>query len=99
MNSRLLKGAFVGVATALGALSAIGCMLAIHFEMVGFGRIRDTQPRLSYLFLLALGFFFSVTAPAFLWCWLFEGAGRSWLIAMAVGTVFAVAMLGISLRW
>jgi hypothetical protein len=93
-----LKALVVAVATALGALFAVGCLLAALFEEQGFGRPRDTEPRPGYLALLALGFLASVGIPAFLWRRLFPGSGPAWIVALAIGVIGAVFLLGISLR-
>jgi hypothetical protein len=51
-------------ATALlCAVMSIGCGLAILFELDGFGRPRDAEPRLWYVALLALGLVASAAVP------------------------------------
>jgi len=55
------------VAMVLGAFFAIGFAIAILFELQGFGRPRDTDPRLWYVALLVLGLAACVAVPAWLW--------------------------------
>lgn len=66
MQATLRTLAFVAAA-GLGALFAAGCLIAILFEVQGFGRARDTDPRLGYLALLALGLVVCVAAPFVVW--------------------------------
>ena len=54
-------------ATTLGALLAFGCLIAALFEVQGFAGERDTDPRIGYLLLLALGFAACVSVPYWLW--------------------------------
>jgi hypothetical protein len=70
-----LKGLIVVAAVALGALFAFGSVVAALFEVRGFGR--DEDPRLGYLFLLALGFAGSVGIPWLLWRLLLPTARRA----------------------
>ena len=66
MRKLLTTGArTIGLAATalLCALVAIGCGLAILFELDGFGRPRDTEPRLWYVALLALGLVVSAAVP------------------------------------
>ena len=55
------------VAAVVGAFFAVGLAIAILFELQGFGRPRDTDPRLWYVALLALGLVACVAVPAWLW--------------------------------
>ena len=55
------------VAIVLGVFFAIGFAIAILFELQGFGRPRDTDPRLWYVALLGLGLAACVAVPAWLW--------------------------------
>ena len=57
----------VAAAVGLGALFAVGSLIAILFELQGFGRERDTDPRLAYLALLGLAFAVCVAAPLLIW--------------------------------
>ena len=55
------------IATVVSAFFAIGFAIAILFELQGFGRPRDTDPRLWYVALLVLGLAACVAVPAWLW--------------------------------
>jgi len=88
----------VVVAVALaGALAAVGCMLAGLFELQGFGRPRDTDPRASYVALLGFGLIVSVLIPLGVWTLLLPDSspGAKWLGLAAAGVV-VVALLGIA---
>jgi hypothetical protein len=92
-----LKGLVVILTTGLGALFAVGCVVAVLFEVQGFGR-GDDEPRMWYIFALALGFVACVAAPvAVLWV---SFPGRLSGASVAIATVVAVAgvllMLGIT---
>ena len=65
MRSALVAAAFVG-----GTLAGAACLLAVVFEMQGFGGPRDAGPRLGYLSALAGGLAAAVIAPCALWRWL-----------------------------
>lgn len=93
-----LKGLVVAVATALGALFAVGCVIAALFEVQGFGRPRDTDPRTGYLLLLALGFAACVAVPAFVWRLLLPGSAPGWLLASVAAVAGVLLILGISFR-
>jgi hypothetical protein len=93
-----LKGLVVVAAAALGALFAIGCLIAALFEVQGFGRPRDTDPRAGYLFLLALAFAACIAVPVWLWRWLLPESAPGWLLALAVSVVGVVLILGLSFR-
>lgn len=74
-------------------------MLAALFEVQGFGRPRDAEPRTGYLVELAVGFVASVAIPALLARWLLPRGGPALLViagVIAVGGVLLI--LGISLR-
>ena len=54
------------VALVAAAIFAVGFGIAILFELQGFGRERDTDPRLWYLALLVSGLAACVAVPAWL---------------------------------
>jgi len=85
----------VAAAAALGALFAVGCVLAALFEAQGFGRERDTAPRAGYLLLLALAFAASVAVPAWLWRRLLPGSAPPWPLAFGAAVAGVVLILGI----
>ena len=94
-----LKGVVVAVAVGLGALAAVGCLLAALFEVQGFGRPRDAEPRTGYLVELAVGFVASVAIPALLARWLLPRGGSALFVIAAVIAVGGVLLiLGMSLR-
>ena len=84
-----LRGLAVAGAAALGALFAVGCVLAALFEAQGFGGERDTEPRAGYLLLLAVGLVLCVAAPFWLWRRLLPGS------APHVALVFGAAVVGV----
>jgi len=87
------------VKVGLGALAAIGCLLAALFEVQGFGRPRDAEPRTGYLIELAVGFVASVAIPALLARWLLPRGGPALFVIAAVIAVGGVLLiLGMSLR-
>ena len=90
-----LRGAVVAVATALGALFAVGCVLAALFEAQGFGRPRDTDPRTGYLLLLAVALVGCVGVPYWLWRRLLPERAPSFVLAFAAAVVGVIAILGI----
>lgn len=90
-----LKGLVVAAATGLGALFAVGCVLAALFEAQGFGRERDTDPRAGYLLLLALGFAACIAVPAWLWRLLLPDSAPGWPLAFGAAVVGVVLILGI----
>lgn len=63
------KVGVVLIAACIGALSAIGCLLALLFERDGFGRPRDSQPRTWYLALMAIGLVLSLVVPFGIAAW------------------------------
>ncbi|HXQ86328.1 MAG TPA: hypothetical protein VN746_06595 [Gaiella sp.] len=87
----------VVVGLALGALCAVGVLVAALFERDGFGD-RDGEPSTAYLLALAIGLVASFGLPLMLWRTLLPSR-FSWPAAL-VATVVAVAgvvwILGIS---
>jgi len=92
-----LKAVVVAAAAALGALLAVGALLAALFEAQGFGRARDTEPRTGYLLLLALGFAVSIGVPAYLWRRLLPSSAPGWTLVSAFAVAGVLLLLGISL--
>jgi hypothetical protein len=98
MMNLLIRRAVVAAAVAFGALFALGSVVAVLFELQGFGD-RDGDPSTSYLALLALGFAASVGIPLLLWRALMPGASTRGLAAGAVlAASGAFLILGLSLR-
>ena len=93
---RSLKYLVVVASAALGALFAVGCVLAALFEAQGFGGPRDQPPRTGYLLELAVAFAACIAIPAFLARRLLH-AGPGWLIAAGAAVLGALAILGLSL--
>ena len=93
----VLKGIVVAAAAALGALFAVGCVIAATFELQGFGD-RDGDPSRGYLFLLALGLVACIAIPVALWRWLFPQSSPAWATAGAAATVGVLLIMGLSLR-
>jgi hypothetical protein len=81
---------------ALGALFAVGCVLAALFEAQGFGGPRDQPPRTGYLPESAVAFAACIAIPAFLARRLLH-AGPGLIIAAAAAVIGALAILGLSL--
>lgn len=90
-----LRGLVVAVAAALGALLAVGCVLAALFEAQGFGRPRDTDPRTGYLLLLAAAFVACVSVPFWLWRRLLSASAPHAALVFGAAVVGVIAILGI----
>ena len=97
---RIARGTIVLAAAGLGALFAAGSLLAIMFELQGFGAPRDADPRLGYLLLLALGLAASIGLPLALRRLLLpDTAPRTAVIAGIALGALGVSLLGVvSLR-
>ena len=83
---------------ALGALCAVGVLVAALFERDGFGD-RDGEPSTAYLLALAVGLVASVGLPLVLWRMLLPNR-FSWpavLTAIVVAVAGVIWVLGISL--
>ena len=83
---------------ALGALCAVGVLVAVLFERDGFGD-RDGEPSTAYLLALAVGLVASVGLPLVLWRMLLPNR-FSWpavLTAVVVAAAGVIWVLGISL--
>lgn len=96
LTSKGARGVVVGVVFFLGALFAIGAVLAARFEIQGFPP-QPGQPRAWYLAALAAGLLASVTAPFVVSRLLLPEIGRRiwWPAAAAVAAAFAVFGLAI----
>ena len=92
-----MRGLVVLAAVALGALTLFGCVIAALFEVQGFGRPRDGDPRNGYLLLLALGAVASVAVPAWLWRLLLPRSAPAWPLAFGVALLGVLAIAGLSL--
>lgn len=87
----------VTVAAAVGALFAVGAIVAIMFELQGFGQ-SAADPRPGYLIALAAGFAASVATPAIIARWFLpDVSNRTVGIAVAIRVGGAAALLGLSL--
>ena len=94
---RPLRYILVAGASALGALFAVGCLIAALFEVQGFGGPRDEGPRSGYLVRLAVGFVACIAIPAFLSRRLLH-VGAGWVAAaVAVSVAGVLVILGLSL--
>ena len=93
---RALKSLVVATSVSLGALFAVGFLLAALFEVQNFGGPRDQPPRTGYLVELAIGFVACVVVPTFLARRLLH-AGLGWLAAAAVAVGGVLVILGLSL--
>jgi hypothetical protein len=87
------KVVLVMVIGVLGALFALGCVLAALFELQGFGGPRDTDPRTWYLLACAAGAFVCVIAPLALWRALLPDTAPALPVIAFVGSAVVVVML------
>ena len=90
-----LRGLAVGVAAGLGALFAVGCVLAALFEAQGFGGENDTDPRAGYLLLLAVALVACVAVPFWLWRRLLPASAPHAALFLATAVVGVLVILGI----
>ncbi len=92
---RVARGTLVLVAAALGALFAAGSLLAIVFELQGFGA-PDDGARSGYLAALCAGLAASVGLPLVLWRVLLPGSAPSRAaVAAVVLALLVVSLLGV----
>lgn len=85
----------VAVTAAVGTIAAVGFGIAALFERDGFGRPRDSEPRVWYLALLALGFAVAVAVPIAAATW--RTRARPLLVAAGVvGVIAGLALFGLS---
>lgn len=85
-----VRVAIVGIAASLGALFAVGSIVAALLERDGFTSDAADGARSWYLGLLALGLVASIAVPAAIAAWAFPDDRRA---AFAVGAVALVAAL------
>lgn len=88
---------FVCVVTvAVGVFVVGGCLLSLYFEVVGFGRPRDTGIRPGVVTPLVIGVAAGVLVPVAVCV---QAAGGSWrtfaFVALVVAVAAAVLMVGI----
>jgi hypothetical protein len=95
--STAAKAVVVAAAVALGALFALGSVLAALFEAQGFGD-RDSEPRTWYLVAMGAAFVACVAAPVVVWRLLLPRSAPGLPLAGAVAVAGAVLILGISIR-
>lgn len=86
----------VVIGFALGALFALGSLLAALFEAQHFGS-RDNEIRPAYVAALAAGLLVSVVGPFILWRLLLPDARRSVFALGAISLVVAAALFGLAL--
>lgn len=89
----VVRMAIVIIAVLLGGLFAMGSILAIHFERIGFG----TRSGDSYILAVAAGFAASLIIPAILWRLLLPELARWWWISVIVGIGGACVLFGVTL--
>jgi hypothetical protein len=87
----------VGGACLLGALLAVGCVIAALFELQGFGGPRDAGPRAGYLTVLAAGFAASVAVPVALWRALLPESAPGWALVAIPCVLIALVLLGVGI--
>jgi hypothetical protein len=87
--------ALVVVASATGTIVVVGSAIAALFERDGFGRPRDTEPRLSYLALLAVAVAFGVAIPVALIGWRTNRRGAL-VVALVAGAAAGFGLLGLT---
>jgi hypothetical protein len=87
----------VGGACVLGALFAVGCVIAALFELQGFGGPRDEGPRAGYLLALAAGFAASVLVPVALWRVLLPDSAPAWALVAVPSVVVVLVLLGVGI--
>ena len=95
--SALFRRTLAALAAFLGALLAIGSLIAILFELQGFGS-RDSAPSVPYLIALVAAFAASIGVPLLLWRALLPDTSMRLLAVTAVGaTGLAFLVLGLSM--
>jgi hypothetical protein len=87
----------VGGACLLGALLAVGCVIAALFELQGFGGPRDAGPRAGYLLALAAGFVASVAVPVVLWRALLPDSAPAWAVVAVPCAIVVLVLLGVGI--
>jgi len=87
----------VGSACLVGALLAVGCVIAALFELQGFGGPRDAGPRAGYLVALAASFAASVAVPVALWRALLPDSAPGWAVVAIPCVLVVLALLGVGI--
>lgn len=88
--------ALVATAMSLGALFAIGSIIAAMLERDGFTSASADGARPGYLILLAVGLFASITVPTALAIWAFPDDRRTLMGTGAVVLLAALALFGLA---
>jgi hypothetical protein len=84
------------VTVAVGVFVVGGCLLSLYFEVVGFGRPRDTGIRPGVVAPLVVGVAVGVLVPAAVCVWVAGGRRRTIVIlALVIAIVTAVLMAGV----
>ena len=94
-SRRLVRVALVVAACAAGAFAALGCALALHFELSGFGRSRDSGVRPLYTAALLAGIVASFAVPALVWRALAPRSAPSVAVVALLALVLAVTVFGV----
>ena len=86
-------------ATAVGAFTIVGCLLAMRLEVVGLGRLKDSGIRAGYMAALVFGVVAGIAGPAVLTARLIP-SGRRLVAAAVLGVsvlsgLAMVALLGL----
>lgn len=56
---------FLGLIVFLSALFGVGSVIALNFELTGFGRPADAEPRMFYIVSLVVSLALCVLAPLY----------------------------------
>ena len=91
------KGVVVAAAVALGALFALGSVLAALFEAQGFGD-RDSEPSTWYVVAMGAAFVACIALPVAVWRLLLPRSAPAFPLAAVVAAAGVVLILGISVR-
>ena len=82
---------------ALGAMLAIGCLIAVMFEADGFGG-RDGGPRWGYMASLAVGLAASVGSPFLILRWLLPNATKRSPLYFGIAMGVALLLFGFAVK-
>ena len=86
------------VASLLGAVFAIGAIIAAMLESDGFTTAAASGPRSGYLILLAGGLFASVGVPSALAGWAYPERRSPILIVAAVALAVGLVLFAVAVR-
>ena len=95
-RSTTARLAIVVTLGAVGALAAVGCVLAGLFELQGFGGPRDSDPRALYLCGLAILLTASLGVPLLAWRALLPKSPPAWLLVAVPVSAVVLLLLGLS---